>query len=128
MNSNGNDLKEGSLDPAKYLAETFKKEGHLDSLKNEILSQNVEGDISLDEFIKSRVRDLVRDRVNEDESLIFKNRGTTTALLEGQLFKDGFKSLNTSNIDVEKLLSDSLDDATTRQKIRTILEAKTNDS
>ncbi|KAG0679761.1 COMPASS component SHG1 [Kluyveromyces marxianus] len=113
-----------SLDPAKDLADAFKKEGHLDKMKNEILSQNLKDDMNLEQFIRERVKKLVRSKVQEDESLVFKNRGTTTALLEGQLFKDGFKSLNTAEVDIENLLDVSLNSNVLEKQIRDILEAK----
>ncbi|CDO95304.1 unnamed protein product [Kluyveromyces dobzhanskii CBS 2104] len=128
MSSNDKTTNDESLDPANDLAEAFKKEGHLDSLKKEILSQNVQDNINLEEFIKSRVRELVSDKVREDESLIFKNRGTTTALLEGQLFKEGFKNINLPTIDAEKLLNDSLNDEALKQKIIAILDSSYGDS
>ena len=113
-----------SLDPAKDLADAFKKEGHLDKMKNEILSQNLKDDMNLEQFIRERVKKLVRSKVQEDESLVFKNRGATTALLEGQLFKDGFKSLNTAEVDIENLLDVSLNSNVLEKQIRDILEAK----
>ncbi|BAO40747.1 COMPASS component SHG1 [Kluyveromyces marxianus] len=113
-----------SLDPAKDLADAFKKEGHLDKMKNEILSQNLKDDMNLEQFIREQVKKLVRSKVQEDESLVFKNRGTTTALLEGQLFKDGFKSLNTAEVDIENLLDVSLNSNVLEKQIRDILEAK----
>lgn len=113
-----------SLDPAKDLADAFKKEGHLDKMKNEILSQNLKDDMNLEQFIREQVKKLVRSKVQEDESLVFKNRGTTTALLEGQLFKDGFKPLNTAEVDIENLLEVSLNSNVLEKQIRDILEAK----
>lgn len=113
-----------SLDPAKDLADAFKKEGHLDKMKNEILSQNLKDDMNLEQFIREQVKKLVRSKVQEDESLVFKNRGTTTALLEGQLFKDGFKSLSTAEVDIENLLDVSLNSNVLEKQIRDILEAK----
>lgn len=113
-----------SLDPAKDLADAFKKEGHLDKMKNEILSQNLKDDMNLEQFIREQVKKLVRSKVQEDESLVFKNRGTTTALLEGQLFKDGFKSLNTAEVDIENLLDVSLNSNVLEKQIRDILEAE----
>lgn len=110
-------------DPAQGLAEKFKKQGHLDNLKKQILAQEVEGGIQLEEFIKNRVKTLVQGEIKEDNSLIFKNRGTNTALLEGKLFKDGLFNLNSDDVEVDKLLLSSLNDEQLLQDINNILQS-----
>lgn len=113
-----------SIDLAKDLADKFKKEGHLDNLKKEILSQTLKDDLDLEQFIKSQVKELTQAQVLQDESLVSKNRGTTTALLEGKLFKDGFRELNTEDVNVDELILWSLDNEKLREKIYNILETK----
>ena len=50
-------------------------------------------------MLRDRVASVVKEMVNEDEDLIFKNRGLTSALIESQLVKDNYSKLNNKNDD-----------------------------
>lgn len=89
-------------DQARDLAELFKKQGYFDKLKSEILSRqsniitngNERSSDSLEKLLKRLTTDMVKDMVNRDEELLFKNRGPTSALLEAQILKDNYKKLS----------------------------------
>ena len=102
-------------DPARDLTERFKKEGHFDKLKQEILAKTIEcgGDSkTIQEALKLSVSDVVRQLVNEDEEIVFKNRGSTSAMLEGQLIKNNYAKIKDSEfgVDVEKFVGEALSD------------------
>ena len=48
---------------------------------------------SFEQALRKRVASTVKEMVNEDEELIFKNRGLTSALIESQLVKDNYLKL-----------------------------------
>lgn len=95
--------KHEEIDPAKKLADQFKKQGHFDKIKQDMLLGPIDNTDStpLQDFIKTRVSAVVQTMVKDDESLIFKNRGSTSALIEGQLLKDGYRKLDTDTISVD---------------------------
>lgn len=111
---------------AVKLAELFKKQGHLDKLKNEILRTKLEdskdSQISqtFDETVKKTVTETVKQMVSEDENMIFKNRGTTSALIETQVLKDEYVMLKNDQIgiDIQKFISEKLTDDSLRDEIR----------
>ncbi|CAI4283118.1 BCN_G0004710.mRNA.1.CDS.1 [Saccharomyces cerevisiae] len=82
---------------SKRLSDKYKKEGHFDKLKREILSNpwndTEENSESFEQALRKRVASTVKEMVNEDEELIFKNRGLTSALIESQLVKDNYLKL-----------------------------------
>ena len=83
-------MSDREIDPAVKIADEFKKRGFFDEAKNSILAQPI-SDVeptTLEQFIRERVSSTVAAMVRGDESLIFKNRGSTSALIEGQLVKD----------------------------------------
>ncbi|CAI4056071.1 Shg1p SKDI_02G3670 [Saccharomyces kudriavzevii IFO 1802] len=86
---------------SKKLFDRYKKEGHFDKLKRDILSSpwddTGEGNESFEQMLRERVAITVKKMVNEDEELIFKNRGLTSALIESQLVKDSYSKLNDKN-------------------------------
>lgn len=88
---------------SKKLSDKYKKEGHFDKLKREILSNpwdsTEKNSGSFEQVLRERVASTVKEMVNEDEELIFKNRGLTSALIESQLVKDKYSKLS-SNIDM----------------------------
>ncbi|KAM3159981.1 COMPASS component SHG1 [Lachancea thermotolerans] len=112
------------LDPAVNLADEFKKRGYFDEAKNGILAGPIQesSTTTLEQFIKDRVTSVVAEMVNEDESLIFKNRGSTTALIEGQLLKDGYEKLNTESIQIDVLLRRVLEDPDLKAEIKAKLK------
>lgn len=84
------------VDQAHVLAEKFKKLGYLDKIKQDILTKELEsndGHGNIQDSIKKKVASMVNEMVNVDENLIFKNRGSTSALIEAQIFKNGYKKL-----------------------------------
>ncbi len=103
-------------DEAVELAELFKKHGYLDKLKNEIITKHINDPndetktMTLEEAVKQEVKRVVHNMVKEDETLIFKNRGTTTALIETQISKDNYQLLHndTSGIDIHNFVKDSI--------------------
>ncbi|CAL9736265.1 COMPASS component Shg1p [Monosporozyma servazzii] len=107
-------------DQARELAEHFKKHGYFDRLKSEILSResniitngNVRSSESLEKILKELTAITVKDMVEKDEELIFKNRGPTSALVEAQLLKDNYKKFNEheDGIDLSRYLSGCLQD------------------
>ncbi|CCD23498.1 Shg1p NDAI_0B04630 [Naumovozyma dairenensis CBS 421] len=114
-------------DPAKEFAEAFKKQGYFDQLKREILSKNWKSNnddddgtntttsVTVEQTIKNKVADSVKDMVDKDPNLIFKNRGTTSALIEAQLFKDDYKKL--SEGDNKILLTDFIQQTLNDQEL-----------
>ncbi|CAI4059307.1 hypothetical protein N7582_001338 [Saccharomyces uvarum] len=91
------------VEDGKKLSDKYKKEGHFDKLKRDILSNTwngtEEGNKSFEQMLRDRVASVVKEMVNEDEDLIFKNRGLTSALIESQLVKDNYSKLNNKNDD-----------------------------
>ncbi|AET38069.1 Shg1p Ecym_2330 [Eremothecium cymbalariae DBVPG len=114
-----------SEDPAITLAEAFKRKGYLDKLKQSILTDALYADGNTEEnletLVKKRVQELIKDMVHKDESLIFKNRGSTSALLEAQLFRTGYEMLKDDRVDVDKIIEDRLGDEELVSKIRSLL-------
>ncbi|AQZ15695.1 SHG1 (YBR258C) [Zygosaccharomyces parabailii] len=109
------------IDQARKLADEFKREGHFDKLKRAILTQKY-GDANepIEQSIKNNVATVVRQMVAEDENLIFRNRGSTSALIEAQLFKQGYRKLEEgeSGIQLEEYLRSTLKDPQLVQEIR----------
>lgn len=111
---------------AVKLAELFKKQGHLDKLKNEILrsklanSEDSEDSQTFEETVKKAVAETVKQMVSEDESMIFKNRGTTSALIETRVLKDEYAVLKNdqSGTDIQKFISENLRDGKLKEEIR----------
>lgn len=63
--------------------------------------------------------------VKNDETLIFKNRGSTSALIEAQLFKDGYEKLNNEEFDLEKFIDqETIDNKGLQQRIKEMLSDK----
>lgn len=119
MNSN--------VDEARKLADEFKREGHFDKLKQEILSQELnEGgtDISVEQLIRRKVDAIVRGMVADDENLAFKNRGSTSALIESQLFKDNYKKLSEGEdgFNVDEFIQEQLNATALRAQIKDKLD------
>lgn len=110
---------------AVKLAESFKKQGYLDKLKNEILRTKTEnsGDAQMsqtfEEAVKKTVAETVKQMVSENENMIFKNRGTTSALIETQVLKDEYAMLRNDQIgiDIQKFISDKIMDNGLKEEI-----------
>lgn len=108
------------VDPARELAEQFKKQGYFDRLKSEILSresniitnENVRSSESLEKILKDLTAATVKNMVEQDEELIFKNRGPTSALVEAQLLKNNYKkfSEHENGIDLTRYINGCLQD------------------
>lgn len=116
-----------NVDEARRLADEFKRQGHFDRLKHGILSQQLQqGDAStsVEQIIRAKVNALVRNMVAEDENLIFKNRGSTSALIESQIFKDGYQELSQGDdgLNVEEYIQEKLNEAALRDEVREKLE------
>ncbi|QHS71816.1 Shg1p [Saccharomyces paradoxus] len=109
---------------SKKLSEKYKKEGHFDKLKREILSNpwdsTEKNSESFEQVLRERVASTVKEMVNEDEELIFKNRGLTSALIESQLVKDKYSKLS-SKIDMDN------GDATKRFELDEYVHSKLQD-
>ncbi|KAL3229721.1 COMPASS component SHG1 [Nakaseomyces bracarensis] len=102
-----------SYDAAREVTEQFKKAGHFDKLKQEMLEKKVSGsDKTLQVALKESVADIVRELVGEDEEILFKNRGSTSALVEAQLMKGNYEKIreSPSGVDIEKFVNDALAD------------------
>ncbi|CCH61006.1 hypothetical protein TBLA_0D05120 [Henningerozyma blattae CBS 6284] len=120
-----------NIDPAQQLVIDFKRQGHFDKLKNQILSNNIENDQNIQDLIKLKIIEIVNQMVSKDESLIFKNRGINSALIESKIIKDDYKLLqnnetendSTKNIDLNKFINDSLNDSTLYDEILQILNS-----
>lgn len=116
-----------NIDEARKVADEFKKEGHFDKLKQDILSQELRGgDVqgTIEQVIRDKVATVVKDMVAEDENLIFKNRGSTSALIESQIFKDGYKKLGEgqNGVNVEDYIHDTLNDPLLSSRIKEKLQ------
>ncbi|CAB4254538.1 similar to Saccharomyces cerevisiae YBR258C SHG1 Subunit of the COMPASS (Set1C) complex, which methylates histone H3 on lysine 4 and is required in transcriptional silencing near telomeres [Maudiozyma barnettii] len=115
---------------AQELAEQFKKQGYLDKLKRDILSNQLEKDvgstdpITFEDSVKEHVKLMVNKMVMEDENLIFKNRGTTTALIETKMLKDYYKMLDggPDRIDITNYIKEKLKDQNMHNNIRQSIE------
>ncbi|KAH9200056.1 complex proteins associated with Set1p component shg1-domain-containing protein [Zygosaccharomyces rouxii] len=93
-----------NADDARKLADEFKREGYFDQLKRDILTQKHDNDeLPLEQSIRNNVASVVRKMVTDDENLIFKNRGSTSALIEAQLFKQGYKRLGEGEDGIQAL-------------------------
>lgn len=120
-------------DPAEILVDRFKKEGYFDRLKHDILNSQVksENDVSssLEESIKQTVNSIVKSMIQKDENLIFKNRGTTSALIEAQLYKDNYKKLEEGEkgIDINSQLMMALESPQLLKMITEQLTSLTKD-
>lgn len=111
---------QNQVDQARELANQFKKQGHFDKLKFDILSResniktkgNGISSGSLETILKDLTTSIVKDMVYKDEELIFKNRGPTSALLEAQLLKDDYKKFteDKNGIDLNKYLQSCISD------------------
>lgn len=116
-----------SYDEARDLTEQFKKAGHFDKLKQEILSKNVvDSDKTLQEALKESVAQIVRELVGEDEEILFKNRGSTSALIEAQLMKSDYEKIKNSGVDIEKFVNDALANTNLLEKIEGEVTQMTN--
>lgn len=115
-------------DPAKELTDNFKKKGHFDKIKQEIVVKELSKDGNggtVEQFVKQRVTQIVNGMVKNDETLIFKNRGSTSALIEAQLFKDGYEKLNNEEFDLEKFIDqETIDNKGLQQRIKEMLSDK----
>ncbi|GAV47375.1 hypothetical protein ZYGR_0H02160 [Zygosaccharomyces rouxii] len=110
-----------NADDARKLADEFKREGYFDQLKRDILTQKHDNDeLPLEQSIRNNVASVVRKMVTDDENLIFKNRGSTSALIEAQLFKQGYKRLGEGEdgIQLEEYLNKVLNDSELTQGIK----------
>lgn len=122
-----------NIDEARKLADQFKREGHLDKLKQEILSKEWDQNNStktVEQTIRTKVSTVVKNMVTEDENLIFKNRGSTSALIEAQLFKEGYKKLTDSDdgIKLDEYMHKTLHDPILIEQIQKNLEFTLEDS
>ncbi|CEP64716.1 Shg1p LALA0_S13e01420g [Lachancea lanzarotensis] len=119
-------MTSNEIDPAVKLADEFKKRGSFDEQKSRILAEVIEGTdgMSLEEFVRTRTATLVNTIVQEDESLIFKNRGSTSALIEGRLVKNGFEELNTESIHIDAILRKMVEDPAFKESLKERLLAK----
>lgn len=122
-----------NIDEARKLADQFKREGYLDKLKQEILSKEWDQNNSnktVEQIIRTKVSTVVKNMVNEDENLIFKNRGSTSALIEAQLFKEGYKKLtdNDDGIKLDEYMHSTLHDPMLIEQIEKNLELMLEDS
>ncbi|CCF57427.1 hypothetical protein KAFR_0C04370 [Kazachstania africana CBS 2517] len=119
-------------DEAYLLAEKFKKQGYFDKLKQDILTESIDGngDETLEKKIKETVTDIVKNMVNEEEELIFKNRGTTSALIESKILMDNYKMLseNKEPLNVEKTIKEALQNANLSDDIKATLEKLLDDT
>lgn len=118
---------DANVDEARKLADEFKKEGHFDRLKHDILSQPLHQDDSsstVEQAVRAKVNAVVKRMVEEDENLIFKNRGTTSALIESQIFKDGYKDLSEGNdgLNVEEYIQEKLNEPALRDQLKERLD------
>lgn len=107
-------------DEPRDLTEQFKKAGNFDRLKLEILSRKVSGsDKTLQVALKESVAAIVNQLVSEDEEILFKNRGSTSALIEAQLMKRNYEKIANapSGIDIEKFVNEALADPELLEKI-----------
>lgn len=115
-------------DPAKELTDNFKKKGYFDKIKQEIVVKELSKDGNggtVEQFVKQRVAQIVNGMVKNDETLIFKNRGSTSALIEAQLFKDGYEKLNNEEFDLEKFIDqETIDNKALQQRIKEMLSDK----
>ncbi|QLQ78445.1 hypothetical protein HG537_0A06920 [Torulaspora globosa] len=123
MNSN--------VDEARKLADEFKREGYFDKLKQKILSQEVnngDADTAIEQIIRRKVDSIVKSMVTDDENLVFKNRGSTSALIESQLFKDNYKRLSEGDdgLNVDEYIQEQLNDKLLRSQIKEKLETLAN--
>lgn len=110
-----------SIDDARKLADEFKREGYFDQLKRDVLTQKHGNDeLPLEQSIRNTVTDIVKKMVTEDENLIFKNRGSTSALIEAQLFKQGYKRLGEGDngIQLEEYLHKVMNNSELTQDIK----------
>lgn len=117
-----------NVDEAKRLADEFKKEGHFDKLKQKILSQelnNGDAETPVEQIIRHKVDSIVKGMVADDENLVFKNRGSTSALIESQLFKDNYKKLSegTDGLNLDEYIQEQLNDGLLRSQIKETLES-----
>lgn len=120
-------MSDREIDPAVKIADEFKKRGFFDEAKNSILAQPI-SDVeptTLEQFIRERVSSTVAAMVRGDESLIFKNRGSTSALIEGQLVKDGYEKLNTSTVKIDSTLRRALEDPEFKSRVISQLRSET---
>ncbi|SCU86917.1 LADA_0E01002g1_1 [Lachancea dasiensis] len=116
-------MSRNDIDPAAKLADDFKRKGYFDELKKTILSRSTGASESstIEEFVRNRVSAVVGEMVNEDQSLISKNRGSTSALIEGQLLKNGYEKLNTIDLQIDSFLRRQLDDPEVKADLRSRL-------
>ncbi|CCK69304.1 Shg1p KNAG_0C01910 [Huiozyma naganishii CBS 8797] len=117
-----------SIDPAKKLAEKFKQQGYLDQLKRDVLTTPIamrENASPLEQTIKDLVVEVVKDVVANDEDLIFKNRAATSAQVESQIFKGGYRKLNEveNGINLEEFIQEAIKDPKLIASIKTNLES-----
>lgn len=114
-----------SADKARDLADLFKMEGHFDKLKESILSRSADdAGNSVAQLIRNEVSTVVRGMVLEDENLIFKNRGSTSALIESRLLKGSYEKLGHiyQGRNVEEYVQAALHDPNLLQQIERNLQ------
>ncbi|EDO16443.1 hypothetical protein Kpol_1066p7 [Vanderwaltozyma polyspora DSM 70294] len=113
------------VDKAQEAVERFKRQGYFDKIKQDILNKQLyeESNLSVQEMIRDKVGKIVKDMVSEDENLIFKNRGSTSALIEAQIFKDGYKKLQEgeNGIKLDEYIDNSLSDKILLEDIKSKL-------
>lgn len=124
---------DSNVDEAKKLADEFKREGHFDKLKQQILSQELKpgvAETTIEQIIKRKVETIVKDMVVDDENLVFKNRGSTSALIESQLFKDNYKKLSEGDdgFNVDEYIQEQLNDTVLRSQVKEKLDALAGNS
>lgn len=141
-------------DKAQELATLFKRQGHFDKLKHKILTNKIEPipterekkqniisyydeddetsntkvEFEVEELIKLKVKQIVQDMVEKDSDLVFKNRGTNTALIESKIFKDDYNelSLGQNAINLNQYIHNALTDPDLIDEILHIVEPQIN--
>lgn len=113
------------MDPAQQIADQFKLKGHLDKIKKDILTKDVTAqNTSMEELIKRIVSDMVKQMVEKDEELIFKNRASTSAELESRITKNYYSLLDKSNkqISLNGYINYNIQDPKLKESIRSKLK------
>lgn len=112
------------MDPAQDLTNQFKLKGHLDEIKKELLTRKISDKTPMEELIKRIVSDIVKQMVEKNEELLFKNRATTSAELELQITKDYYSLLDRSNkeISLNRYIKFNMKDPELRRLIRFTVE------
>ncbi|SCV03804.1 LAMI_0H11100g1_1 [Lachancea mirantina] len=112
------------MDAAEKLVDDYKKQGHFDRLKNEFFTRNndaLQGG-NLENHVRARVDSVVKEMVEKDELLLFKNRGSTSALIEAQLLKDDYRRLDKEPVKIADAIQNGLETSSLKEQVRHQLE------